>query len=100
VRAFIVWEPVLPTDWGAPSTATLKRIFDPRARQYWDKRRLVSHAMGERGRSSIFWDYVGIYSPQATWNDRPPQPLYAGSPVVRVREPLRETLARALAHAD
>ena len=34
---FVIWEPVLPTDWSSPSTATLRRISDSRAAQFWDK---------------------------------------------------------------
>jgi hypothetical protein len=56
VHAFVVWEPVLPTDWGAPSTAALNRISDGRVAQYWDKHRLVSKSMGERDKKSIVWD--------------------------------------------
>jgi len=36
IRVFVVWEPVLPTDLGAPSTTTLNRLSDPRVSQYWD----------------------------------------------------------------
>jgi len=96
VRAFIVWEPVLPTDWGAPSTASLKRITDTRCAQFWDSKRLISHSLGEHDRSSIVWDYVTVYSPDAVWNQVPPTPLYEGSPVVHVIDPLRDVIARAL----
>jgi len=48
IRVFVVWEPVLWTDFGAPSTATLKRISDPRASQYWDKGHIVSCLLGGR----------------------------------------------------
>jgi len=48
-----VWEPVLPTDWGAPSTSALKRIDGPPTFQFWDKERLLSHRMGEHDKDSI-----------------------------------------------
>lgn len=96
VRVFVVWEPVLPTDWGAPSTATLKRISDSRATQFWDKRRLISHSMGEHNRRSVIWDYIAVYLPGVMWTDRPPQPLYKGGPVVKVEEPARVALFQAL----
>ena len=95
IRVFVVWEPVLPTDWAAPSTATLARVADNRAQQYWDKGRLLSKAMGETGKSSIVWDHVAVYAPGALWRDTPPQPLYQDGPVVRVVSALTEALERA-----
>lgn len=91
----MVWEPVLVTDWAAPSTAVLRRIPDARASQYWDKERLISHSMGELDRRSLVWDYIAVYPPGAVWEDRPPEALYHGNPVVRVTGPAREALARA-----
>lgn len=96
VRVFVVWEPVLPTDWGAPSTATLNRISDSRTTQFWDKRRLISHSMGEHNRRSVIWDYIAVYPPGVMWTDGPPQPLYRGGPVIRVEEPARAALSQAL----
>jgi len=84
VRAFVVWEPVLPTDWSSPSTSALRRISDLRASQYWDKGRLISHLMGEHDRRSIVWDHIDVYGPGVRWIDRPPQPNYEGGPVVHV----------------
>ena len=97
IRVFIVWEPVLPTDWGAPSTAGLARVADGRAQQYWDKGRLLSKAMGERDNSSIVWDYVAVYAPGALWNDKPPKPFYEDGPVVRVLSALTQALQSASA---
>lgn len=96
MRAYIVWEPVLPTDWMPPSTATLRRIPDSRAAQFWDKGRLISHSMGEHDRRSIVWDFIAVYGEGAIWNARPPKPIYRGGPVVRVVQPARTALAEAL----
>jgi hypothetical protein len=96
VRVFVIWEPVLPTDWSSPSTAALSRIFDTRAAQFWDKGRLISHSMGERDSRSVVWDHVAVYPAGAIWEDGPPQALYHGGPVVRVTEPARRALAEAL----
>jgi len=96
VRVFVIWEPVLPTDWLSPSTTSLKRIFDTRASQFWDKGRLISHSMGEHDRRSIVWDYMAIYQAGAVWADGPPEAVYQGGPVVRVIEPARAALERAL----
>jgi hypothetical protein len=96
VRAFVVWEPVLPTDWGPPSTAALRRISDSRAVQFWDKARLVSHRMGERDKCSIVWDHIAVYAQGAAWNESPPEAVYADGPVVKVLEPTRSAIAKAL----
>lgn len=83
LRVFVVWEPVLPTDFAAPSTATLARLSDLRVSQYWDKDHLVSHLLGERDRKSVVWDYVAVYARGTLWDQTPPQPVYSGTPVVR-----------------
>jgi hypothetical protein len=100
VRVFVIWEPVLPSDLGPPSTATLGRIPDRRAAQFWDKVRVVSHSMGEHNRRTLVWDYVAVYPSGATWQDRPPEPLYHGRPVVKVKEAARAALAQALQGVD
>jgi hypothetical protein len=96
VRAFVIWEPVLPTDWSSPSTAALSRISDARAAQFWDRGRLISYSMGEHDRRSLVWDYITVYPAGAVWEDGPPEALYHGGPVVRVIEPARAALAQAL----
>jgi len=92
----VIWEPVLWTDLSAPSTATLKRVSDPRASQYWDKGRLISHLLGERDRSSIVWDYVAVYEPGRVWDQAPPEPAFSDGPVVRVIDGAREAVQRLL----
>lgn len=99
IHVFAVWEPVLPTDWGAPSSSALKRLSDPRAVQFWDKDRLLSHAMGEHDQNSIVWDQILIYDSQTVWNQVPPKPLWEGGPVLDVIEPARAALRNALATA-
>jgi hypothetical protein len=81
VRVFVIWEPVLPTDFAAPSTAALLRIPDARAAQYWDKSRALSHLLGERNRSTVIWDYIAVYQPGTLWQDAPPKSVYSDSPV-------------------
>jgi hypothetical protein len=92
IQVFVVWEPVLPTDWAAPSTAALRRASDLRVQQYWDKERLLSKAMGEKNKSTIFWDYVSVYRAGDIWQESPPKPSYEGRPVVGVVGPLAEAL--------
>ena len=97
MRAFVVWEPVLSSDWGSPSSETLRRIPDPRALQFWDKDRLISHSMGEHDRKSVVWDQIMVYGAGATWkSSRPPEPVYQGRPVVKVSAEARAALARVV----
>lgn len=91
-----MWEPVLLTDWAAPSTSALKRISDHRASQFWDKSRLLSHALGENNNDSIVWDQILVYGADAVWNQGPPKPLWEGGPVLDVIEPARAALKNAL----
>ena len=93
----VIWEPVLPTDVVPPSSMTLKRISDGRVSQYWDKERLLSHAMGERDRRTIVWDYIGIYEPATVWEAAPPKAAFEDRPVVRVIGAARTALERLLA---
>jgi hypothetical protein len=95
LRAFVVWEPVLLTDWTSPSTAALNRIPDSRTAQFWDRQRLISHSMGEHGRRSVVWDHIAVYPRGSIWMERPPDALYEGGPVVRVVGPTRAALDRA-----
>jgi hypothetical protein len=81
VRVFVVWEPVLPTDFTAPSTSALGRIPDLRAVQYWDRKRALSHLLGEHNRSTVVWDNIAVYAPGALWQDGPPKPVYSDHPV-------------------
>jgi len=92
VRVFVVWEPVLATDMAAPSTATLRRVSDSRASQYWDKGRVLSHLMGEHDRASVVWDYIAVFPPGSVWNDVPPKPTYAAHPVADVTNGAKQAI--------
>jgi len=96
VRAFVVWEPVLPTDWFSPSTAILGKIPDRRAVQFWDRNRLISHSMGEHNGRGVVWDYIAVYPAGAVWKDRPTEALYQSGPVIRASGQARAVLAKAL----
>jgi len=92
----VIWEPVLPTDFAAPSTAALARIADVRAAQYWDRKRALSHLLGERNRSTVVWDYIAVYAPGTLWQDTPPKPIYSDNPVRDVISGAKETIQRLL----
>jgi len=97
IRVFVVWEPVLPTDFSAPSTFTLRRVSDPRTSQYWDKEHIVSRLLGQREPSSVIWDYVAVYQPGKVWDQAPPEPLYSHVPVIKgisgTNDAVRQSLA-------
>ena len=97
LQVFAVWEPVLPTDFRAPSTTSLRRLHDSRVAQFWDRERLLSHALGERDRESIVWDHIGIYGPGKIWLDSPPSPTFEGGTVVSVIQTAKQELAKLLA---
>lgn len=87
LRVFVVWEPILPTDWFRPSRFVQRRISDPRGIQFWDKNHLVASALRAHlpdaqleGRSKILWDVVAVYPKAAEWNSAP---IFFGGPVVR-----------------
>ena len=97
VRVFVIWEPVLPTDFVAPSTAALARIPDVRAAQYWDRKRGLSHLLGEHNRSTVVWDYIAVYAPGILWQDTPPRPIYSDHPVRDVISGAKDAVQRLLA---
>jgi len=97
VRVFVIWEPVLPTDFAAPSTAALARISDVRAAQYWDRKRALSHLLGEHNRSTVVWDHIAVYAPGTLWQDAPPKPVYSDSPVRDVLGGAKDAVQRLLA---
>jgi len=101
IRAFVVWEPVLPTDWGSPTTGVMSRVHDPRVTQYWDRSHLLSESLGgperfdhggvskiEFDMRSVIWDFVSIYPAGAD------HPSFTGAPIVSVVEDVRQELAR------
>jgi hypothetical protein len=100
VRVFVVWEPVLATDLTTPSTATLARVPDLRATQYWDRKRDLSHLMGERNRSTVVWDYVAVYAPGELWQDAPPKPVYSDDPVRDVIGGAKDAIQGLLANGS
>jgi hypothetical protein len=96
LRVFVIWEPVLPTDFVAPSTAALARIPDVRAAQYWDGKRALSRLLGERDRSTVVWDYIAVYAPGTLWQDAPPKPIYSDNPVHDAIRGAKESILRLL----
>jgi hypothetical protein len=93
VRVFAVWEPILPTDWSAPSSFALDRLSDGRVRQFWDKEHSLAQVMANShnaqtkpkccNRNGILWDLIAVYPTGAVWSDRLPPAVVFDGPVVR-----------------
>lgn len=86
LAVFVVWQPILATDWGKPGTGALHRLSDARVRQFWDVDHTVAKALEQssQGRElqpnccfqrGIWWDLMAVYPPGAVWNDTLPEPV-------------------------
>jgi hypothetical protein len=93
MRVFVVWEPVLVTDWHAPGAGAVARVPDGRVTQFWDPRRALSQAIR---RDHVVWDYVAIYPPGVRWGEAFPAARFSGAPVVRVIDDVRRNLSGSL----
>ena len=95
LRAFVVWEPVLPSDLAPPLSSVLARIPDGRTRQYWDADRALSADIlravnadpprygfeGPLPAEFVVWDVVAVFGPGARWEADLPVPEYYDGPV-------------------
>ena len=105
VRVFVVWEPVLSTDWGTPSATLTANIADRRAIHLWDRERALSAAYGDAPKldvladlrkvsfrmKDVVWDTALLYPVGAKWGS-PAKLLVA--PVFKYRDDLASTLSR------
>lgn len=98
-RVFIVWEPVLDTDWDPPNPAALARVT---ARHFWDQKKVVAQAAQPvlkrdlsrfEGKPRLItgdhvWDYVAVYPPGVQWGAEFPLPAASGAPIVDIVQPV------------
>lgn len=105
MRVFIVWEPILATDFGSPTTSVLRRAPDRRVGQYWDPEHLLAKQMAADARppqpkqecctqSGNLWDLVAVYPKGARWDDRMPPATVFNGPVVDVTDAIKAALER------
>ena len=101
----LVWEPVLPTDWGSPSPTLTSIIRDNRAIQFWDPDRKLSALLGGPGKREplarselvgfkmrdVIWDAALVYPPGAAWGSAADLLV---APVVRFPNELTGAIAR------
>jgi hypothetical protein len=103
--AFVVWHPILPTDWGRPMTRVLRRLSDRRVRQYWDAEGLVARELqrsfGQRDpqpaccvHNGVWWDLMAVFPPAVDWKDAFPEPLLLEGTVADAAPAFESILAR------
>lgn len=103
VRVFVIWEPILATDFAAPAAWVLRRVPDRRVQQYWDRDHLVARRMAADARppqpepecclqGEILWDLVALYPPGAVWDDRLPAATLFNGPVVELQGAIESAL--------
>jgi hypothetical protein len=94
VRVLAIWEPILVTDWRAPSGSTLARMSDARVQQFWDPKHVVSIQLNQmetlrrlqaepNSGEGFYWDEAILYGPHSKWKDAP-TPLFWSGPVYQV----------------
>jgi hypothetical protein len=105
-RVFVIWEPILPTDWSPPTTFAMNRIRDLRAQQYWDPQHQVARKLAADARSpqpahdccersGVLWDLAAVYPPGPVWTERiPPAVVFNGS-VVDLASEIESALSAA-----
>jgi hypothetical protein len=80
----VVWEPQVESDWAPPATEVMARVWDTRAKQYWDKGHVVSGKVGAQE--------IRIFSRGAAWRDDLPPAVVAADSVSSSVEVLRTYL--------
>lgn len=100
LRVLVVWEPMLPSDWGRPSGMVQSRISDLRVVQFWDKDHLVAKELKQQfpsshklccQRNGILWDVAAVYPPKVEWGAA--APTYFGGAVLDVADDVNQQLS-------
>lgn len=103
VRVFVVWEPVLLTDWRRPAASQTSYVPDPRAAHFWDIGRRLSAMYGGPAKvdalaetrhkafrmKDVVWDAALVYPPGAKWGQAAKLLV---APVVNFRDELAGVL--------
>ena len=100
---FVIWEPILPSDWVGATTGALRRISDDRARQYWDEGHVLAKQMARDARApqpapaccesdGVLWDLAAVYPAGAKWGDTLPAARVFDGPVVNIASQIEAAL--------
>jgi hypothetical protein len=98
-------EPILASDFMAPTSGVTGRIPDLRARQYWDEQHVLAKRMARDARApqpdpsccdhdGILWDLVAVYPKGARWDSALPAAVVFDGPVVRVTEKIEAAVGK------
>jgi len=81
LKVFVIWEPVLETDWNRPGDSITANIPDRRASHYWDPARRLSAMYGGAANigliagaetvkfrmNEVVWDTAVVYPAGLHW---------------------------------
>jgi hypothetical protein len=107
LTVLVVWEPILPSDWGRPTRLVMARIPDHRVIQFWDKDHLIATELDSQlhtkqpsccWHSGTLWDLVALYPKATKWNQT--EPLYVDGPVFKVETELQTQTSKLLQSMD
>lgn len=106
---FVIWEPILASDWQRPGGGVLSRVSDGRAAQFWDRNHLFAQQLKQAiekdpehpqpgccEQDDHLWDLVAVYPRKARWEQSLPRAAYVEGPVwkaAKLSGVLRELLA-------
>ena len=101
---FVVWEPILPSDFMPPVTHVLRRISDPRAAHYWDREHVLAKRLARDARKpqpepqcctndGILLDIGAVYPVGATWEALLPPAVVFDGPVTRIEGDIERVVA-------
>jgi hypothetical protein len=88
----VIWEPQVESDWAPPATEVMARVWDTRAKQYWDKGRVVSGKLGGQ--------QVRIFTRGAAWRAELPPPAVEAESASASVEALRTFLRSVIPPAE
>ena len=108
VRVYVVWLPILPTDFSPPNTSAMARVSDPRVRQFWDRDHSIARAIAAAGGSQpvpdccdqdgILWDLAAVYSRGRRWEVGLPPATFLNGPVADLHHEIDQALKQAGTH--
>jgi hypothetical protein len=110
ITTFVVWQPILSTDWGKPRSGALHRLKDPRVLQFWDADHHAAEALRHSHESrsqlpnccyedGIWWDLMAVYPVGARWDGKLPEPILLEG-TVEEAAPAFENLLKSAINQD